>query len=345
MLIKPVALGPGADLPHPPNADEWWQESVVLGWADPSKQIGGFMRIGHQPNRGFTKCCFGVVSKNGPGYTRSVQDLPYRPWDRTEDTFSTDEFLFVKFDDQRSRWTASDADCELDLFVQDAHPVYDFFSLTGGHTEVSKTITPNHIQAGGTFKGTVRIGDESHDVSGFTYRDHSWGTRLLHNPKADFYAAWWLGGSFGPDFSFGFGDGRAQSGDNMPFSYIVKDGLTYKVSVQDATVATAFADGMSISEATVIVSCDELGELTFVAKGYGSVVLEMERKHFELSMPSTITCGDRHGGGIVDTIFNPRNGTSRPFFLVGAALENGLNRFSNGRIQLDQVAPVKGSAD
>lgn len=329
MIVDPIKLPLSADLPHQPGDNEWWQESNVLGWADTEKQIGGFMRIGHQPNRGFTKCCFGIVSRNGNIYTRSSQDLPWRPHDATADTFATNDFLSARFFEQGSHWVASDEHCELDLTVRDVHPTFDFFSFTG-KTEVSRTIAPNHIQAGGLVTGRVRIGDEVHEVQGFTYRDHSWGTRLLHNPRADFYAAWWMGGALGDDFSFGFGDGRAHSGDNMPFNYIVKDGVTHVVTVEDAWVGTNFADGMSVRNARVVVSCEELGELTFEAEGYGNVVLEMEGKHFELSMPSTIRCGDRVGGGIVDTIFNPRNGTTRPFFLVGAALENGLGRFSEG---------------
>jgi hypothetical protein len=169
-------------------------------------------------------------------------------------------------------------------------------------------------------------------VEGFTYRDHSWGTRLLHNPHADFYSAWWFGGALGPDFSFGFGCGRAHSGSTMPFNYIVKDGVTYNVAIEDATVTQTFDDAMSITAARMVVSTEELGQMVFEAEGYGNVVLEMEKKHFELSMPATIRCGDRIGGGIVDTIFNPRNGATRPFYLVGAALENGLNEFRRGRI-------------
>ena len=341
MLISPKVLPANADWPHEPSQDEWWQESVVMTWADPSAEMGGIIRLGHQPNRGFAKCCFGIVSQNGPGYTRSAQDLPIGPKDRAKDTFSVDEFCSATIDGQRSRWFADDAQCMLDIEVVDVHETYDFFSLIP-RNEVTKTIIPNHIQGAGSFNGRVRLGQMERNISGFTYRDHSWGTRLLHNPKADFYSAWWLGGALGPDFAFGFGDGRSQSGHSMPFGYIVKNGEAHTVVVDDAWVGVSFGDAMSNRCARVTVSSEELGKMTFEARGYGNIVLEMEKKHFELSMPCTISCNGRTGGGSVETIFNPRNGTDRPFWLEGASLRNGLCAFRDGKLVQSGFARTEG---
>lgn len=331
MRLSPVILPPDVDWPHVPEADEWWQESVVLTWADPVAELGGCIRLGHQPPRGLAKCCFGVVSRDGPGYTRSAQDLPLRPEDRGRSSFTVDGFCTASFQGRTSAWSARDADCELELQVEDVHDVYDFFSLTS-RSEVSRNMMAHHIQAGGAFTGRVRLGGVERDLSGFTYRDHSWGVRRLHRPAADFYAAWWLGGALGPDFAFGFGDGRSQSGDSMPFGYIVKDGQAYAVSVDDAWIGVSMRDGISGRCARVRVSCPELGVMTFEVDGYANVVLELETKHFELSMPCTIRCGERIGAGSVELIFNPRNGADRPFWLEGAALENGPCRFEGGKL-------------
>lgn len=331
MLTDPVLLPPSADWPHEPTSDEWWQESIVLGWADPDNEMGGFIRLSHQPNRGVAKLCFGVVSRNGPGYTRTMQDLPIRPEDRAGKGFSVDGFCSATFDGQNSRWLAKDEHIDMEIDACDAPPVFDFFSVVD-RTEVSKVMTPNHIQIGGTFTGRIRIGGKEYSLKGSTYRDHSWGVRLLHNPRGDFYAAWWLGGSFGPDFSFGFSDGRSQSGHAMPHGHIYKDGKLYKATIEDACVGTSCADGMSARSARVVAHCEELGRLTIEATGYGNVVLEMEKKHFELSMPCTVVCGERRGGGSVEVIFNPRNGTDRPFWLECAALDNGPNQFVDGKL-------------
>ena len=331
MLLTPTRLPLDIDHPHAPEPDEWWQESVVMTWADPVAEIGGCIRLGHQPPRGLAKCCFGIVSRNGGGYTRSAQDLPLRATDRGKSSFSADEFCTASFDGTTSLWRAQDHDCELELQVSDVHDTYDFFSLTS-RSEVSRNMMAHHIQGAGTFVGRVRLGQVERDISGYTYRDHSWGVRRLHNPTGDFYAAWWLGGALGPDFAFGFGDGRSQSGHSMPFGYIVKDGRAYGVTVDDAWIGVSIGDGMSGRCARVTVSCDELGSMTFEVDGYANVVMELEKKHFELSMPCTVRCGSRSGGGSMELIFNPRNGADRPFWLEGASIENGLCRFADGKL-------------
>lgn len=331
MIVHPTLMPENVDWPHDPNEDEWWQESVVLCWADPEREIGGVIRIGHQPNRGFAKCCFGIVSRNGPGYSRNHQDIPWRPTDRLPDGFAVDDFLSVTFDGRTHRWVAHDRDCDMDLQVTDVHDAFDFLTLTP-RTEATQTWFSNHLQGGGMFEGSIRLGDQRFAVSGHTYRDHSWGTRLLHNPRADLYSGWWLGGAFGPDFSYGFLDGRAQSGDDMPCTYLVIEGRTYTAKLTDAEVVLAIGDAISPRGARIVVSEPELGELEFVAKGYGSVVMELEQKHFELQMPCTVRCGDLVGGGSLTTIFNPRSGATRPFWLEGAALKNGLNEFADGKL-------------
>jgi hypothetical protein len=331
MIVDPIRMPEHSEWPHEPNGDEWWQESVVLSWADPVKEMGGVMRIGHQPNRGFTKCCFGIVSRNGPGYARNAQDLPFRASDRLPQGFATDDFLSATFDGKTSRWAARDDHCEMEIDVVDVHDPYDFMSLTP-RTQTTETWFSNHIQGAGNFKGRLRLGDQWFDVQGGTYRDHSWGTRLIHNPRADLYAGWWLGGSFGPSYSFGFQNGRSQSGDSMPCAYLVIDGVTYLAEVVDAEVSVALGDGISPKGVKVVVYEPTLGELTFKARGYGSVVMALEGKHFELSMPCTVQCGDLIGGGSVETILNPRNGTARPFWIEGGALANGPNEFRKGKL-------------
>jgi hypothetical protein len=329
-LANLVALPDDVELPHPPGDDPQWQESVVLGWADPAKNIGGFVRIGHQPNLGLTRSCFGVTARDGLSYARTAQDLPLAAGDRTKDTFFADGFQSATFGVRGSRWRASDAQVDLDLQVKDAHGPYDFWDLTGSRSETSRVMAANHIQAGGTFTGTVRVGDQpAEQVCGFTYRDHSWGPRHMDNPNADMYAGWWLVGAFGPDFSFGVGGARMRSGLDNVFGYVMKDGVVDTVRIEDASVVMAY-DGLSNRGGAVTVVSQEFGRLRFEAEGYGNVWLELGKKHFEMAMPCTVRCGDRIGGGLIDTILNPRNGTERPTYVASGALANGLYRSRNG---------------
>lgn len=323
-------LAEDIELPHAASDDLQWQESVVLGWADPKLEIGGFIRIGHQPNLKLTRSCFGVTSRNGLNYTRTAEGIPLKEGDRTHDTFSADNFQSATFGIRGSRWQAKDEHVELDIQVSDAHGPYDFWDMTGTRNETSKVMAANHLQAGGTFEGMVRIGDEPvKKISGFTYRDHSWGPRYMDSPNADMYACWWMVGSFGGDFTFGVGGGRMRSGLTSLFAYILKDGELDIVELEDAAVLMAF-DGLSNRGGRVIVNSKKFGRLTFEAEGYGNVWLELGTKHFEMATPCTIRCGDRVGGGLIDTILNPRNGADRPEYIASGALNNGLYRSRDG---------------
>lgn len=324
------ALADDIELPHDPSNDPQWQESLVLGWADPKHEVGGFVRIGHQPNLGLTRSCFGVTSRNGLNYTRTAEGLPLREGDRTRDTFFADGFQSVRFDGRKNHWLAEDENVQLDIEVVDAHGPYDFWDMTGSRNETSEIMAANHLQVGGTFSGKVKIGqDPAMTVSGFTYRDHSWGPRYMDNPHADMASGWWLVGALGDDFTFGFGGARMRSGIHSSYAYLIKDGVLDIVEIEDAAVLMAF-DGLSNRGGQVTVNSTKFGQLTFHAEGYGNVWLELGQKHFEMAMPCTVRCGDRIGGGLIDTILNPRNGTDRPQFIESGALHNGLYHSRNG---------------
>ena len=320
-----------ADVEHPntPSDDPQWQESIVLGWADPVREIGGFVRIGHQPNLGFARSCFGVTSRNGLNYTRTAQNLPLLANDRTQDSFHADGFQSATFGVRSSRWQACDENVELDLNVVDVHGPINFWQLTG-RNETANVMASNHLQVGGTFSGRIRIGDAPPlETSGFTYRDHSWGPRYMDNPNADMYAGWWVVGSLGPAFSFGFGGSRMRSGIHRTFGYIYKDGEIDTAIVDDASLLMAL-DGLSNRGARIVVRSEKFGELVFEAEAYGNVWLEMGTKHFEMASPCTIRCGSLVGGGLINSILNPRNGTDRPTYIASGALDNGLYLSRNG---------------
>lgn len=324
-------LDPNIELPHEPGEDQQWQESIVLGFADPVKEIGGFIRIGPQPNLKMVRSCFGVCSRNGTNYTRTAQNLPWKPSDTTHDTLSADGFQSATFNGRESRWRASDENVDLDILVADAHGPYDFWKFTNADPAIASATASMHLQAGGTFEGTVRIGGDSpQQISGFTYRDHSWGPRYVNDPNFDMYATWWFVGSLGPDFTFGFGGGRWRSGVHNNFCYIVRDGeIDILNQVDDASVLMAM-DGLSVRGGRILVNSPKFGRLVFEAEGYGNVWLEMGDKHFEMSTPCTIRCGDRVGGGLINTILNPRNGNDRPVYIASGKLDNGLYQSRDG---------------
>ena len=65
------------EVPHTPGKQEYWQESVVLIWWDPKNAVGGYYRIGHEPNRdgGITSIWAAVHTPGESHYRNSVQPM------------------------------------------------------------------------------------------------------------------------------------------------------------------------------------------------------------------------------------------------------------------------------
>jgi hypothetical protein len=154
-----------------PEPDAHWQESVVLCFQDIEQGLGGFIRIGHHPNLGTGNCTFGVVAP-GVGYNRSRIDVPMREGDRFANGFAIDGFLTATFDSATNRWTAEDRDCALDLHVENLHPHYDAWALSGLTGGFREKFAAMHTEVAGRVRGTMRIGDRTWTVDGFGHRDH-----------------------------------------------------------------------------------------------------------------------------------------------------------------------------
>ena len=191
-----VVLPVEDEWPHAPESDPHWQESVVLCFQDIEQGLGGFIRIGHHPNLGTGNCTFGVVAP-GLGYNRSHIDVPMRAGDRFANGFSIDGFLTATFDSASNHWVAEDGDCALDLHVENLHPHYDAWALSGLTGGFREKFAAMHTEVAGRVRGTMRIGDRTWSLDGFGHRDHSWGVRKHDDPEAALATFFWLVGSFG----------------------------------------------------------------------------------------------------------------------------------------------------
>jgi hypothetical protein len=68
---------------HAPNDDATWQESHLLVWYDASAGVGGFHRLGHEPNTGRASSLMGIVTKHGVRYRQVQDDIELKPGHRT----------------------------------------------------------------------------------------------------------------------------------------------------------------------------------------------------------------------------------------------------------------------
>lgn len=321
-----VVLPVDDEWPHTPEPDETWQESVVLCFQDIERRVGGFIRIGHHPNRGIGNCTFGIVAPGG-GYNRSRIDVPMREGDRLPNGFAIDGFLSATFETGGSRWIAEDADCMLDLEVENLHPHYDAWALAGLTGGFREKFASMHTEVAGRVRGTVRVGTERWTIDGFGFRDHSWGVRKHDDPDAALATFFWLVGSFGPDFVFSMSESVTFSGKRNRTGFVIRDGALSRPLTQDARFGVTL-DGMTMRDALVTFDAGDLGTHSISLEGLGNVLLGMGGRYLEVGMPSVGHWNGQAGGVHLSTMFNARGGAGRPAMLFGTSPQNGLYRSS-----------------
>lgn len=320
--------------PHAPGADWDWQESVVLCFQDVRQRVGGFIRIGHHPNRATGNLMFGIVTPDG-GYNRSRQDVAMRDGDRSATGFALDGFIEATFDEASSRWRAADGDCVVDLQVVIVHPLYDTWALSGLTGGFRDNFAASHTEVAGTVTGHVRIGDQTWVVDGYAYRDHSWGVRRLDAPESALSNLCWLVGSFGPDFVFEVCEIITAAGKTQSIGYVIKDGVFDLPTATDLCF-TVELDGISMRGGRCAFTTEKLGDFEFVIDGFGNVLLGMEERYLECGMPGVVHWNGRTGGVHMSSMFNARAGSAVPPRLFGAVRGNGAYRRASFRETLDR---------
>ena len=315
--------------PHRPGPEQLWQESIVLTWQDVGQSLGGVIRLGQHPNRGMGICTFGIVEKNGQCFNRSSSDIALSSGDRYETGFSIDNFLRAEFATGSSRWTAHDADCDFELEVTDLHPLYDTWALSGLHNSFREKFAASHTEVAGLVRGSVRLGDRHWTVSGFGYRDHSWGIRDHSDPATTLVNLFWLVGSFGKDMVICACETIAANASRFSTGFVIKDGLIDKPIVRDIAFVVD-ADGISTRGAQCNLETAKFGTFDLEIDGFGNTIIGMQgdatqaHSYLECGMPGIMRCGDLKGAVHLSTMFNARNATAKPALLFGASTRQGL---------------------
>ena len=206
------------DYLHAVGPEPNWNESRYIDFHDPLSGLGGWFRIGMRPNEGHAemsacitfpgrRCAFhftrAPISGNGlsaGGQEWTIGD-PYRVT-----TVSYDGPLAI-FDDP---WVLTDPKAAFEsapilpaaisLRVQ----TYGLEAVMGSdQAHIDRIFLPGqadwHYQHLCRVRGTVRIGDDVHEVDGRGGKDHSWGPR---NWLAKIYLRWLI--AFSDDGELGF---------------------------------------------------------------------------------------------------------------------------------------------
>lgn len=181
-----------------PGPEANWQDSVVLVWWDKGNAIGGFHRLGHEPNAGEG----GMVTLwnvlVGPaGMQKKVHYVPLRQADMLASGGfgGGDESCRCEFIDGEHVWTIDEGDVSGRIAFKDVGPNVDCFPKKGIMKEGFSTA---HFDIPGKVSGVLRMKGNEYKVDGLGIRDHGWGPR----DWSTVYSHRWVAGTCGPELSF-----------------------------------------------------------------------------------------------------------------------------------------------
>jgi len=212
---RAIRLDADDDYTHAPGPEPNFNESMYFNMYDPARRVGGFFRVGNRVNEGYAEVTVCLYLPDG-----RVAFTYGRPKIATNDAFDAAGVRFevvrpmeelrvshqgpltlledpLAMADPRRAFTENPtAPCRVDLTYLASAPPF------GGEPAVSherpgEEFARAHYEQLVQASGTIVVGEERWDVTGYGLRDHSWGARSWQAP---WYYRWLVGN--GPDFGF-----------------------------------------------------------------------------------------------------------------------------------------------
>lgn len=310
---------PADERPHAADDHENWQESFVLIWFDLAQSVGGFFRLGHEPNYNGGRVQFmsNIFSPQGC-YHRST-DLPLRPQDRFDNGFNNGEDTLRYEYDDKICWRLKDTDVEAQLEVDEFVPAIDAHKREG--SDNAHSYTGNHVDAACGVSGTVKVKGKTYQVNGLGIRDHGWGTRdwnslLSHR---------WTLGTFDRENSFVAMTFLTTGNQLAEFGWVIRgDKVIFAESI--AVRAIIGHDGATNFGGTtrLKLTTGEVLEARFEPL-YPAIASWVHQTICYDSM-CRVTWGDRVGFGVFESTSNLQAGTLRPVVYDGSMGPDGWYR-------------------
>jgi hypothetical protein len=193
-----------------------FNESMYFNLYDPAARMGGFFRLGNRANEGRGEMTVCLYLPDG-----RVGFMFARPEVTTNDAFDAAGMRFevvtpfeelrveyegpvVLLDDPLQMADPRRAFTENPHTSVEAHLRYRGAApMVGGEPDqpsepTGEEFARGHYEQLVSAAGSVRVGEDRFELSGFGLRDHSWGPRYWQAPW--YYR--WLTANFGPDFGF-----------------------------------------------------------------------------------------------------------------------------------------------
>lgn len=301
------------ELPHTPGSQQYWQESFVIIWYDEKQQVGGFFRLGHEPNwQGGKSQIFSNIFAPEGVYHRSCH-LPLEPRHRLKNgVVSGDDTLRYEVVDGRLTWHLKDTDVEMHIEVDDFVPPIDAHKRVGADN--SQSYTGAHVDAACGVTGTVTVKGKTYTIKdALAVRDHGWGPR-------DWYSLLthrWTVATFDRDNSF------------VAVSFVTTDNKTAKFGWVIRGDKVIFADQIDIRASIGEDGATNYGGITRLKLTTGEVY-EVKFETYYPAIASWVhkticydsmcraTWGDKVGFGVFETSSNLQGGTLQPVVYDGS---------------------------
>jgi len=211
-----LRLEPSDEYLHELGPEPNFNESMYFNLYDPVRRVGGFFRLGNRANERSGEMTTCIYLPDG-----RVAFMFRRPEVTTNDVFDAAGMRFdvvTPFEELTVRYDGSvvlltdpmEMADPRQAFTQNPHTTCTaVLRYTGASTPIGgepdqprerpgEEFARGHYEQLVAATGTITVGDDRWDVSGFGLRDHSWGPRYWQAPW--YYR--WLTANFGADFGF-----------------------------------------------------------------------------------------------------------------------------------------------
>lgn len=206
------------DLLHAPGPTPDWQESVVLIFFDDATGVGGFLRVGTEPNLKISQVHFDLFTRDGLRFRHNPFDIAMTPRDRRADGFAAGSLDWTIPGGDFVRVTANERDADIDLRLYDFFPSVPWRFAGAGDMH---QLAAGHLESSGRVEGRVRIGERVFSIANaLGHRDHSWGPRDVRTMR-NFR---WVAGTTGPALSFSGVVVNLANGMFMKAGWVCRDG-------------------------------------------------------------------------------------------------------------------------